>query len=309
MKIVKNTAYTVSSKYDIEFEKLSDLTEIKNFKDGEDLYVINLDSKTITTGVFEKTSTDNFNNVIDKDLLDKIIENPEKIEEFRMNFTPQQPVYLVKKEFLPLFVEYGTRNVGQLLDNETKDLHIYSFISHDIIADSNNEEYMFIQYIKSQNHDQTYIDNTGKKYMEPYILDYCMANLSNGDYDLDDLVEHLSQRDDIAFVIEGKKYHEHLLLKAPLNGNEKGIDKIIEDIPHYNADEERNECITIVYYPKDEHIDKILNWNQKDPENDKKGIYSIQSFIVKEILGGIKFAKNLPEPVKEESIPKRKFKR
>lgn len=309
MKITKNTEYTVATQYKINYEKLSDLTNVEHLVEGDNLYVFNLHIKKVTTGLYEKESKEVITKIVEKELLDKICEHPENYDELEKQYHSSNPVLLVKKEFLPIFTQYGQYNFVETLGIKDIETHVSTFMSKDFIKDAKNDNYEFIQYLKNDHSYITIVDVEGTKYMEPIMMDYIRGQLSNEHYYLDELVEHLITRNDLAFMVQGKGYRDKVLLNGPLKGNEKGIDKIIEDIPGYNADENSTEYINVIYYPKNEDINKLLSWTEHGEDNHKKQIYDMASFAVKEILGGLNFTKKIVvEENNDVVIPKRKFK-
>lgn len=182
------------------------------------------------------------------------------------------------------------------------------FVSKEFFTDGASADFEFIQFIHNDKGNRLWRDSAGKLYSEPFIFNYIGASLDNGTYHLDELIEHLMKRDDIAFITESEGYsrYKSTLLRGPLTGKEEGVNKIISDIPGYNRDEGRDETICVVYYPKQEDLMKILQWDEKKEKS--KEIWSLEQFIVRKILGAEAYLKK-PVVEQEPEIPKRKFKR
>jgi hypothetical protein len=302
MKFTKSTDYSVNTKYDLNYEPLYDLTNVDHFKNGENLYAVSLKITETKEGHYTGVNKTKWSRIINKEHLEAIISSPDRYLALEQNFLTDTPISLVKPIYLSEFSQYGLDgNLANILD-EKKSEHT-SVTSTNFLKDGKTEEYKFIQYIPNDNCVRAWIDSDGVKYCNPFVMDYIYANLNNKTYHLDELVEHLSERDDVGFLIN-KSYSHRTILKCPLKDDEPYLNKIIEDIPHYNAEEDNDECITLVYYPKGEAIEQILNWTT---DNDKVS-HNVDDFIVREILGGNKFLKN-PTIASEIEIPKRKFKK
>ena len=85
-------------------------------------------------------------------------------------------------------------------------------------------------------YDGTVDDYLGKYHAIGVHMDYINGHITEADYDLAELLTILKNRDDVVFLIEAK----------------------IEMIPYYNADEDRNETINFIWYPKEEDYKKCV---------------------------------------------------
>jgi len=310
-KIEKSQEYVTKHSFTIESMPLSDVTDISNFINGENAVVMKYTKDTIVTG--QKTSKDTFNKqlILNKEKLEKIVAKPENFDEIIKSneALSTSPILLVLKEYWDFHKSNGLyAQINQMLGkkDETKfnDLREYN-----VFDNVTEDAFMLIQFVENKNSLRVIMDKDGNYACEPMVFDYIKADLDNRTYDLDEVIEHLMKRDDIAFITNTESsYKERKLLKGPLKGNEDGLEEIIDDIPHYNSENGRDETFTLVYYPKNEDIEKLMNWKMSDEDKNNK-VYSLERFVVQDILGCQKFRKDAqPEPPEPE-IPKRKFKR
>lgn len=155
----------------------------------------------------------------------------------------------------------------------------------------------------------------GKEHVEPILmLENYRTGINDQDYKLDDLVESLSQRDDVALITYLDSFehrNKEKIIPCPIKGNEEGLGYVIYDIQHHLEDGEtpplEKETVSFVYYPKKEDLDKIKSFTLKDERRQEyvdREIYSLERFIVKDVLGLHEFS---IKPV-EEKEPERKFK-
>jgi len=308
MKISKK--YEVTTDYDINYKPLSELTDTTHFKNGSDLFVIEGTTKKVTQGQFNSSYTEKFTNVVTSQELKEIMDSPDKIKNFN-RFENNINIFLAKSEFLEFSTKYGFRNpeglqkreFGKNLPKEELKTTSDHLISDSFLSDAQKPGFTFVQNIPNNKDRRMYNDSKGEIFCEPFIMDYIQAKLNNETYKLDDLVDHLKARDDIAFIV--KKEREEKLLKCPLKDNDPELSSIIQDIPYYNADEERSEFINVVYYPKSKDAQKILDFKS----HAKSDYIDVSYFVVKEILGAKAFTVLSPEPIKEPAATKRKYKR
>lgn len=297
MKHSLKQSYTVTKTYDIEVEPLSKFTNTEHFL-PKDLFVVEVTNNQFQEGFENKNTQTKVQGVISQAKLDEVSKNPHLIKE--QNFHIEDPIIAAKKGFREYVTQIGfSSNLDTFMDIPKKKQN--DFFVKNILG--NKEEIDFFQYVQNEQHLRLWKDSNNTVFMEPFILDYIAAQLDNGKYDLDKLVEHLMLRDDVGFTTsigENSFSLKKKFLKGPLVGNEPGINNIISDIPGHNREEGRDETICLIYYPKPEHIDKILAF-----QSDKK-YYNIENFIMGEILGANICLK--VSPVLEEA-PKRKFKR
>ncbi len=299
MKFSKETQYVVENHYSAEAFALSEVTNVSHFKNGKDLLVVSFVDKEKVKGYLNRETVKSFQAITTKDKFKEFEEKPESAKPD----SGKSSVYFVKKDFLPYFKECG--QWGQLAKiNKQKEQNLNDFQVKDVFSQAKSEDCEFIEFVGKPGDHQVWKDGNGNLYMAPFVMDYIQANLDNGNYHLDELVEHLMSRDDVGFIVE-KKWRESDILRCPLNGNEDGVSKIINDIPSYNAEDGRDETITLVYYPKNEDVEKIMNW-EEDKVNHPE-IWNVENFIVRVILDCEKFRVKPVAPV-EPVVPKRKFK-
>lgn len=89
------------------------------------------------------------------------------------------------------------------------------------------------------------------------------GRISNANYDLNKLVEILSKRDDIVFVIE-TGYKTSTKVK---DISEYEARDIISDIPYYNAESNRNKTVVFEWHPNKKDITTVhKNLNERNPK-------------------------------------------
>lgn len=303
MKKTIKQNYSVTNTYDIEFKPLSEFTDTKQFT--PDLFVVKVTNDEKKEGFYNTKNQQIWNGIINQEKLDMILANPEKTKNEDSTIRIENPVWAVKPGFIKHFVENGFNHIFSDLNKEDKKIEMSSFNIKNVI--DNTEPVEFIQLVPNEQHLRIWKDNKGTCYTEPMIFNYVSAQLDNKKYDLDALVEHFMQRDDIAFISDSEGYSfsgNKKLLKYPLKGTEPEIKHIISDIPSYNAEDGRTETICIVYYPKSEDLEKILAF--KDRQD--KRYYNLDTYIIGEILGANPYLNQPPEP-EIDTTPKRKFKK
>jgi hypothetical protein len=224
---------------------------------------------------------------------------------------------LIKKDMLNLIEKYGFYQLSYLyeLDKKTEAPQRDKMFSINIEKDLTNPDFELIKMVRNVNFKFAWINLDGELKCEPFILDGCAkAQLHNNKYHIDDLAEHLSHRDDIAFITYTGRWdrNKSTLLKAPLNGNEDSIGGIISEMEHHLEEGEsapaESEEMTIVYYPGKDNIKKLIEFDSriesKLPENKINQNYFVERYILNEVLGAKKF---LIEPPEVE-VKVRKFK-
>lgn len=308
MKQQIKTLYSVESNYELTYERLSDLTDITHFDNAENLYAVRLNITTQKTGFYTNLNIEEWQKIVSKEHLEALLENPTNYKDYEKKFVLSNPISLVTQEYIDYRRDIGfNTNLYEYLHRERLDATQH--VSKDYFTDHNNQNYQFIQYIPNRQHFSLWKDVDGEYIIEPFAMSYSEANLDNQTYHLDELISHLSGRSDIRFLLE-KDYSSSIsFLKTPFNENHGDANRIIHDIPSYNAEENKTESINIIYKPEQKDIEKILqydNSNRTELYNTKK-IFNIETFIVSEVLHCGAFKVN---PTPEESIiHKRKFKR
>lgn len=313
MKLTHETQQVITNRYEIEAQKLSEVMEVGVFDTSEEdkqLYAVGIHTHRTQTGLNASSHTSYWSAITQKWVLDKILAKPEDHEnilnqEIRGD---QVPVFtMVSYERLNDWRKYGQSPQLYQLDgkeypqggNEEKVDMLKLVRTH------NHEGHALCQYVQNQNLLRVWQTAQGVYVCHPQILDYVEANADNGNYHLDELTEHLSHLKNIAFIANESRYSSSgaVLLHAPLKGNEEHINSIIQDIPSYNADDERNESIVVVFYPTQEEIVELMQW-QYDKNN--RGVHNIERHILQNMLGGKGYLKH-PEPEVEQLVSKRKF--
>ncbi len=298
MKITKQTEFTTKNYFEIDNVPLVNFTNVEHFTNGDKTVVVSFKNKKVVEGFFKSEEEFNFEQIMSESRKEKITQNPHTFEKQ----TKEPKLYFVNKEYLPYLKKYG--QYGQLAKVAgEKELNLHDFENNKPFTDGANPNFEFIEFVQNKNGHIICKDNKGDLYMPPFVMDYIGAQIDNRSYHLDVLIEHLMNRDDVAFIVE-KEWRKEIVLACPLKGNEEGINKIIRDIPSYNADEGRTETINIIYYPKTDAIEKIMNWKQ-DKENPE--IWNVENYIMRVLLDCEKFR---IQPIKdvEPAVPKRKFK-
>ncbi len=303
MNFKKETEFVTKNTYDIEAKLLSDVTDVSQFKNGENLHLISFTNTHVVSGYFSEEKKITKEGVVSKETLDKIVESPDKFESLLRN--DNSLIYFVNKEFIPYFKKYG-ENYSEMITGGEKQKHVTDFMNKEVFKDCDNKDCEFIQFVNNNLHIKVWKNTKGEVFMPPMFFDYIGANLDNGTYHLDELVEHLMKRDDVAFVANNGRWDRNktIMLTCPLNGNEEGVAGIISDIPGYNSEEGRDETLSVFYYPKAEDINKILEWKEGQ---DNKYIWNIENFVVRVIMEGDQFSKK-PVVVEQPVVQKRKFK-
>ena len=292
--------------YSISHAPLSSFVDVKNFVNGENFHVVQIEKGTEIHSKICLTKT-----------LDKIIEDPKVIYKTKNEVDSDNYIWLVKSEFLNNLSQFGWHLSRYLREIEgSPEYDVLKGVSKNVLKDFSNPEYQFIQYVPNEHNQQCYKNSKNEYFMSPFLLDYINGRIENETYLLDDFVENLSHRDDIAFMANMDRWTKKKikLLHCPLKGDEEDIGGIISDIQH-NLEEGdtrpiESEEVHLVYYPKKQDIERILKWSQRvdayTPEGKKWRTFSIQTFIVQDILGGKQFYKDPPKD--EVETPKRKFK-
>lgn len=305
MKQKTTTSYTVNTSYELEYDLLSSYVNTKNLNDADALYIVQLIVNEETTGSFNKKTSKVWSDIITEKHYNELLAAPHDYENIAKNNRIAHPIALIKPQYLDFFVKYGSYGELSKLEH-IENLNRADYISTNPFQDIVKPEFTVFQYLNNHNLSYYMKDIYGKNYITPIILDYTDGSLDNSTFELDGLVEHLSTRKDVAFLLENNYSKEPSILYGPLKGDEKGLNRIIQDIPSYNADEDRTESIAIVYYPQEKDVERLLNWNSKEDPNK---FWSVKQFIISEVLEGKQFSKIQVVPEAEPETPKRKFKR
>jgi hypothetical protein len=230
------------------------------------------------------------------------------------------PIFLlVHKDFIPAMEKYSVLN-SHIFANTIKNfVQPRELISHNFMQDILDPNYTLVQ--KIENSESIYVFKTldGILHSEPFLLfSHIRSQLDDANFFLDDFVEELSHRNDVAFLTYSGRFNHYngkqaTVLFTPLHGDEENIGGIIHDIEHHLEEgeekPEEQETIYLIYYPKKEEIESLVNWDLHVDRNSfdykKKQIFFVERHIVRNILGGEKFLKH---PYIEEPVIVRKFK-
>lgn len=305
--------FTTKNDYTVEHVPLSDIIDVTNFLNGNKTHIIKYNKKTTITATGQENKESSFTKqaLVSNEVLNKILANPENFEKITENNEAfsNNPIVFVKNEFIDIYKAQGIYTVIDQMMGNKDGPKPNDFREMNVFDNVNEPGHIFVQFIENKNSLRVIKDKDNNFIGEPMNFDYIGAKLDNGSYDLDVLVEYLMQRDDVAFVTSDKySYNKNRLLKCPLKGDEEGVQDIISDIPHYNAEEDRTEYISIVYYPKSEDVLKMMNWTMS--EQDKKNqVYGVDTYAVQILLGCQQFRKDVEPESSEPEPPKRKFKR
>lgn len=286
---------------DITYEKLDKYISTEHFTDKDALYLINKD-----------------NNL--KIITESSLENFLKTGKEKAYQHDDSAYFAIKKEGLDFLKRYGWMISEWLLkmdgNNENKSMTRSNFLKgltkKDLLSD--NKDFVIVE-TKYNDWGTIWKTNEGDYYLEPLNLTWINANLSNKNYYLDELVEHLSQQDNVAFVTHLDRWdkNDSKLLFTPLTGNEEGIGTIIFDIEHnleegdeYPTDE--TETATLYYFPDHDNKELIQNLvniaNDRDLLDKSNKVFNVATHVLQNILGAKAFLK-VPE---NSAVNKRKFK-
>ena len=236
----------------------------------------------------------------------------EDLIEGKLQRTSFDTLFLIKKEGLDLIEKYSFYNMDYFygLKHEIKSSIKQHLFSKNPELDLLNPEFTLIQIIKNPNYFFAWKEMDGKIRSEPItIKGDSKSELHNSKYFLDELAEHLSQRNDISFLTHTGRWErsKSTLLDAPLKGDEPSIGGIISEIEHHLEENDPTpsdtEEMTILYYPTPENVEQLILFNcqieGKKPENYEKRNYFVERYILNEILGAKAFLKApIVEPIK-----------
>jgi hypothetical protein len=292
--------------FSIRYAPLSSFVDVSKFIDGDKFYMVEV-----------KNGHEVHSHICIQKNLDQILENPQSIKGRLNTIETENYIWLVKDEMLTNFTKYGWHLAKYLREIEGfPQVNPMDGISKNNFENFTKLGYQFVQHIENEHNQQTFMNDKGEYFMSPFMLDYNEAQLQDKTYLIDDFVEHLSHRNDVAFLANMDRWTTKpvKILHCPLKGDEEDIGGIISDYEHHLEDgEERGEeteKFDLVYYPKKEDIEKILKWSRRvEPyttEGKKWETYNVKRYIVQDILGGKQFFKHPPQD--EVEPPKRKFK-
>lgn len=303
MKSSKEIKFETKIQYDVEYEPLSKFTNVEHFENGSDMFVINVNEKTIKTGFYKNNTSSNHQAIVSKEHLDAILAEPEDLRNLNSKFKYKTSIELVDKNYTAYLSEIGFRcSILEKINKDKKE----PAKPDNVWDNANDSAYEFVEMMDRDS--GLCKDSRGNMFMSPIRFDYINGTFDNEKYHLDELVEHLSKRDDIAFITDENNSFKAKLIKAPFTGKEKDLNKIISEIPYYNASEGRTESICVIYYPKTKDLLKIMAWNMKDPsfsQELRSRLYDEKQFIASQIFSADQFQKSF---VVVQESKKRKYK-
>ncbi len=307
MEYKKETTFVTKNNYELKAKKLSDIVDVSKFIGGDDLFIISYTNSTNINGDFCSSTTDNKQRIVNKECLEGIIASPHLYNELIKECVIKNPVCLVKNDFTNNYKEYGYNECLMDLDGKIKKELLDGIYKAEnkVYYLFSDASYEFVQFIENGNYLRVCSDSSGNLFCEPQVYDYIGANLDNGNYHLDSLIEYLMKRDDVSFITnsQSRDCKKSAILRCPLSGDEAGVDKIIDDIPGYNATEESTETITVVFRPNTGQIKEMLNWDRDVDKN----CWNLDNYVIRKMLACEQFRKFPIEEV-APAVPKRKFK-
>ncbi len=306
MQMEKSEEFTTKNSYKLESFPLSEVIDVSNLNNGENLYVLKFSDTKEVIGSLSEHNVFEKQMIVSGQTVEEICENPRGFQSI-INKNNSN-IYFVNKEFISYYSNYGEMyNLNEI--SGVKRNEMSEFINNKCFDNPKDKDNEVIQFVKNKNDLKIWKTSDGELHAPPMIFDYIAAKLDNETYHLDLLIEHLMKRDDVSFLTEEGRWStaKKQILSCPMVGNEAGVENIISDIPGYNATEDCTESITLVYKPKSEDIKKIMNW-EIDKSDKKSRIWNVENYIVRDLLDCDKFSK-VPVIVEESVVPKRKFKR
>lgn len=309
MKIVENKKYEVSHEVICEYDKLSNLTDVSHFDNGDDLYLIKITDKESKIGDVSDSQTHTKEAIVTSKDLEDITQNISKFANDQSiggyalpNVSKRDngigAISLVDRGFLEHYKKYGIDGYDRNCkrgEEKTSRHYVVESIWDTLKENKTTGDKIFVQ-LKESPMKFDYIETSeGEKVLPSFYLSYIEGQLDNREYKLEDLAEHLLKNFDVDFYKESRN---HTSINSKNIQNEKDLSGIIKSIPHYNQDDGRTECLEIRYYPTKEESEKIIKSNVH-LTND---MWDKNQFIVREILGGRSFS---VEPVKNDNFTRK----
>lgn len=121
----------------------------------------------------------------------------------------------------------------------------------DIVEGIDTSPNPIVVFVNNYNHTVWNVTKT-EQYPQAIHFNYIQALMDDSNYDLKGVMSVLEKRNDIEFVTE--RYD----------------DKIIKDIPYYNQDEDRTQCVEFKWAPSDEDFNSLC---EKMKENGGDSTY------------------------------------
>lgn len=298
-----NFEQQINRKYFVEYENIENFKDISGFNLKEKLFVVNVEKVTKTidfqggkeiSSLIDKNVNDG---IVSESILKKIIKEPHHFEKIKRSDQDTNFMFF-HNDAIELLKKFNRKKELEDFNKENK-------IS--LMEALKNDDYQLYEYLKNDNLYHLFRNNNNEYIHEPIVLCYIEAGLDNYNYDLDTFAEYLSTKNNLSFIVE-EGYGRQVILDTPLQGNEENIDRIIQDIPRYNAEEGKDETINLVYYPTSDELKEMAEWKY-DKNSKIKEIFNLKNYIVFEMLGGKEFFKHhVLEDNKVLEQPKRKFK-
>lgn len=285
---------------DLEVVNLSEMIDTSKFQEKSALFLVKLTERKIFTGLENRQEEKTQERIVNEDVMNQLLKEPQLIHQ---KSTSNFGYTIYTQEALEQFRDYGRNNSALMQMADMAEATITPGNAMNLLECGKG---VLVEYV-SQEESFPYIsfmNKEGEYFVEPIHIDYISGGLNNENYHLDDVVEYLTQLPNLIFVAEQSfRSTKPDLLYTPLTGNEKGIDRLINDIPSYNATEECSEKAEFYLRPTQAQIEQITQWKRGDSQ-----CYQVQQFILQEVLEAKKFMKH-PVVQEETKIPTRKFKR
>lgn len=308
--ITKNKEYNVSHNFICNYIKLSELTNCEYFIEGDGKYIIHVIDQMTGNGGVDINKTHKVCAILNKEQVDKILSAPELVSVDKNlgngGYLPQvkdkeNPIFLVKREFLEFYRKYGTDNTSyNVKKEEVRQLN--DFICEDLFEkvekNSFKNDYIFIQFKESATK-FIYIETSdGEKILPPIYLSYIEGSIDNSEFKLEEFAEHILVNHNVDFYKDDRRRN---IVNSKSVEKDTDLAGIIKSIPYYNQDDGRTEFMEMHFFASKEEADKIL-----DPNTKLNDYWSRQNYIVREIMGGKHFLVNPPVEEQKE-VKKNKF--
>ena len=284
----------------IKYELLSKYRNINNFDGKSPLYIVTEDTN-------EKVS----HSILTEESLNHLLEHGKPKPYDSNDFV----YFLIKKDGLDHLKKYGWHN-SQFLSslNKVPDKNKTEFMKREIEDIKSNDNYVVVES-KYSDWGTIWKSEDGNYHLEPLCLSWYNVSISNKKYYLDELVEHLSVKENLAFITKVNSWPrgQEGLIYTPIKGDEKDIGTVIHDIEHHleEGDEypiDETESVSVIYFPDHKNVElikELVDLSRNSERLDRKNkIFNVQEHVMINILEGKKFLK-IPE---NKEVNKRKFK-
>lgn len=288
MKKTLSTVQEIHKKYNFEYFPLSDFLNVKNFTNGDNIFVISIECETIIEGFNERRFINNWEAFCTQEDLKDILDHPDKIDFEEVNnskYTNKTNLFLAKKDYIDFFTKYGEEG-STLSDYYNKKSP--PMLDCDFLSALKSDDYRVLEYCKETNIPYYFKDEDNNLFFAPIHLDYIMANINEKEFDLPALLSFLKEKDNLVFSDNQRR---HNLYQSPLDENKKLEDFILE-VPYYNRNDDDDEKYYLDFFvlPNQDEAKQILEW--KEVHNNFSDIHSYQQYIIHHVLDGLAFKNN-----------------